>query len=187
MSSYHLLADTVLAAPAPEAPEGLVRNAQIPGWVAIIVGALILIQVWRLIGRLLPYFVKFDNVVRVAIAFFGFVGPLSLVPIFSIIPNLIDGFLSAFLKGAGWSVAVVAGLSIVSIGLAGLGAYSVYKKAGLRQIIIMTVFCLPLFGMPWMRNSTIWYVDHIGVPTWNGFVSALNWMSSWSLVLQQAG
>jgi hypothetical protein len=177
MLSHHPLRDTVLAAANP-APNVLVQDAKFPGVLAALGATVLILFVFRFMGKRIGWDAKFDDIGRVAIGFFGFAGILSFFPLVGVISDIIGVFYNSFAQGSGWGTAGKWGVGVVSFAAAGFGAYLYYRKASFGNLFLMALLCLPFFSVPWVRDVSLWWINHAAVPSWNGIVSAWNAMAS---------
>jgi hypothetical protein len=160
------------AAPSGNEPEVLVRDAQFPGVLAALGATFALLAIVRFIGKRIGWDKKFDNVLRVVIAFFGFGGILSFLPLMGILSDLIGVFYTSFAEGSGWGTAGKWGVGVVSLVAAGVGVYMYFTKSTTQNLFIMVLLTLPFYSIPWIREVTLWWINNGAVPLWNGLVNA---------------
>jgi hypothetical protein len=170
----------VFAADPGHADDLLVRDARFPGVLAALAATLIILSLLRLIGKRIGWSTKVDDVIRIVIAFFGFGGIMSFLPLVGILSDLIGVFYTSFAEGSNWGTAGKWGVGVVSLVAGGIGVYIYYKKANLINLLIMVLLTLPFYSIPWVRTVTAWWIGHAAIPFWNGFVAAWDALSKLS-------
>jgi len=176
MLQQHLQVLYLAAAPGNE-PDVLVRNAKFPGVLAALGATFAVLAIVRFIGKRIGWSKKIDDVIRIVIAFFGFGGILSFLPLMGILSDLIGVFYTSFAEGSGWGTAGKWGVGIVSLAIAGVGVYMYFAKADTTNLIIMVLLTLPFYAIPEVRHITLWWINNGAVPIWDGLVSAWDALS----------
>lgn len=181
MLTHHLL----LAVPAANAILAAVPHigtVQLPGVFAVIIVTWIFRQLLGWVGRRwLSRLTWWDDAVRVALVFVGYIGPLSTVPAISTVLSALYKLISTFIAGAGWHVFSFVGLSIITLAAAALTGRGYYRRHGRARLIWFVIFGSSLLGLPWLQTATAWYINHLGLPTWNGLLAAWTFVEQLTL------
>lgn len=158
-----------------------IGTVQLPGAIATMVVTWLLLAFIGFVGRhFIPRIKKWDNWIRLGLGFVGFVGPLSTVPVINRLSGVLVTAIDVFVKGTGWHVAAVFGVSLISIGIVAFGAYIYFSNdhPKTKHLLVFAACTLPLLQLPWIATATAWYINHLGLPMWDGLLALYTWATT---------
>lgn len=158
----------LLAAAPPPVPNG---ETTVPNALLVVVVGLLLLAILDFVNKHLPRYKKIDDVLRVIVAILGVVVPGSTLPfvrdIFTILPSLVQAGIDNS-NAKGWAIA---GLSVITLGVAALGIYMFFnaKRSTKAAIWLMVITGWIFLGLPWVQEASTWFVNNVEIGFCWGF------------------
>jgi hypothetical protein len=169
---------TVLS--ASSSSSGLITTTTpVPDVIVVVLVSLGLLQVIGFVGKHISFVKTWDNALRLVIVALGIVIPLSVAPVTGDILTIFETLVKAGTSNTNARFWSFFGLSVVTIGLAVLGAYLIYRSptSKLSRNALIGAFLIAglVLGLPWVQTASVWFVSNVEIGfLWNFFIGVYN-------------